>query len=244
MEFLSETHLNRFKYDLSKIYKEEIKAKIKNFKQTFKENDYIILKQTSYINKNLADLQIIKNKNFDADQTRCICDEIAIEQYVESISQSIEHTKTDGKHQHKYALYKMLDRYYNITYIIIPYKIAKELPNDETLQHAIDYNNSDKQMRNVKINVNHASEEIKKIFLGILLNTEWDIAQPTTKTFTFLYNPAHTPTITNGYLSLHLNDNSKIVLLDEANNIIDPELYVPLDLFDTCKNRTRLEDLE
>ena len=235
MEFLSETHLNRFKYNLSEIYKEEIKAKIKNFKQTFKENGYIILKQTSYINKNLADLQIIKNKNFDADQTRCICDEIAIEQYVESISQS---------NQHKYALYKMLDRYYNITYIIIPYEIAKKLPNDETLQHAIDYNNSDKQMRNVKINVNHASEEIKKIFLGILLNTEWNIDQPTTEQFTFLYNPSHTPTITNGYLSLHLNDNGKIVLLDEANNIIDPELYVPLDLFDTCKNRTRLEDLE
>lgn len=181
MEFLSETHLNRFKHDLAEIYKEEIKAKIKNFKQTFKENGYIILKQTNYINKNLADLQIIKNKNFDADQTRCICDEIAIEQYVESISQSIEHTKTDGKHQHKYALYKILDRYYNITYIIIPYEIAKELPNNETLQHAIDYNNSDKQMRNVKINVDHASEEIKKIFLGILLNTEWNIAQPTTK---------------------------------------------------------------
>lgn len=244
MEFLSETQLNRFKYDLAEIYKEEIKAKIKNFKQTFKENGYIILKQTNYINKNLADLQIIKNKNFDADQTRCICDEIAIEQYVESISQSIKHTKTDEKHQHKYTLYKMLDRYYRLTYIIIPYEIAKELPNDETLQHAIDYNNSDKQMRNVKINVDHASKEIKKIFLGILLNTEWNIDQPTTEQFTFLHNPSHTPTITNGYLSLYMNDNGHVVLRDEANNVIDPEFYVPLDLFEVCKNRTCLENLE
>ena len=138
----------------------------------------------------------------------------------------------------------MLDRYYNLTYIIIPYEIAKELPNEETLQHAIDYNNSNTQMQNVKINIGHASEEIKKIFLGILLNTEWDITQPSNKTFTVLYNPSHKPTIKNGYLSLYLNDNGNVVLLDEAKNIIDPELYVPLDLFEVCKNRTCLEDLE
>ena len=45
MELLNDTLVKQFKHNLAETFKEEINVKIKDFKKTFKENGYIILRQ-------------------------------------------------------------------------------------------------------------------------------------------------------------------------------------------------------
>ena len=110
MEFLNDTLVKQFKHNLAETFKEEINIKIKDFKKTFKENGYIILRPRNYINQALTDLKIINENNFTGDQVQLICVELAIKQFIESVNQSIKGTKKEGKHQHKYALYELRDR--------------------------------------------------------------------------------------------------------------------------------------
>ena len=49
MEFLNDTLVKQFKRNLAETYKDEINVKVKDFKATFKENGYIILRPTDYI---------------------------------------------------------------------------------------------------------------------------------------------------------------------------------------------------
>ena len=49
MEFLNDALVKQFKRNLAETFKEEINVKVKDFKKTFKENGYIILRPTDYI---------------------------------------------------------------------------------------------------------------------------------------------------------------------------------------------------
>ena len=53
--------------------------------------------------------------------------------------------------------------------------------------------------------------------------------------------PTANATIKRGYLSLHLDYYDSVELLDEDNQIIDPDYYVPLDLVHICKDRSSVE---
>lgn len=241
MEFISDAHVKHFRHTLAETYNEEIKAQIKKFKQTFKKDGYLILQPKNYIEEWLIDLKIIHENKFCEEQIRQICNELAIEQYVESIRQHIKGTKTEGKYQHKYSLHRMYDHHGELTYIVLPYELTKDLPQYIELERATnqcEYKYIDgKLIRNVKIDVDNARDEIKRIFLGILLRTNWNIEQPTNKAYSFLWNASHKPTINTGYLSLLLTDDATVSLFDEAGHTIDPEYYVPLDLFEICKGR-------
>lgn len=241
MEFISNAHVKRFKHHLIETYNEEIKAKIKKFKQTFKDDGYLILQPKNYIEEWLIDLKIIHENKFCEEQIRQICNELAIERYVESIRQHIQGTKTEGKYQHKYSLHRIYDRHGELTYIVLPYELTKDLPQYVELERATslcEYKYIDgSRVRNVKIDVENARDEIKRIFLGVLLRTNWNIEQPTNKAYSFLWNASHKPTIKTGYLSLLLTDDTTVSLFDEAGHAIDPEYYVPLDLFEKCKGR-------
>ena len=67
MEFLNDTLVKQFKHNLAETYKDEINVKVKDFKKTFKENGYIILRPTDYIKQKIADLEIIKENNLNDD---------------------------------------------------------------------------------------------------------------------------------------------------------------------------------
>ena len=239
MELLSDVRITRFKQDLAETFKEEIKAKINDLEKTFEENGYIILQPMNYINRNLTDIEIINNKNFNDDNVRNICTELAIDQFIKMVRQDI--TK-DWDDQQKYALYEINDRNKTFTVIIVAYDLAKELPRPSDLYQAIRYgktkNSEGSYKRNIKINVEDSKNEIKKIFLGILLHTKLNIKQPTANALTFAFNPSHKPTIKSGYLSLHLDYYDSVELLDEDNQIIDPDYYAPLDLVHICKDRS------
>ena len=86
----------------------------------------------------------------------------------------------------------------------------------------------------MKINVENADEEIKNIFLGILLHTDFYIQKPTPTSGIF-GNKQHKATIKTGYLSLHKLGNQTVELLDETGKTINPEHYVALDLIKICK---------
>lgn len=242
MELLSDARITRFKQDLAEIYKDEIKAKINDLEKTFEENGYIVLQPMNYINRNLTDIEIINNKNFNDDAARNIYTELAIDQFIKMVRQDI--TK-DWDDQQKYALYEINDRNKTFTVIIVAYDLAKELPRPSDLYQAIRYgkakNSDGSYKQNIKINIEDSKNEIKKIFLGILLHTKFNIKQPTAKTLTFAFNPSHKPTIKSGYLSLHLNYYDSVELLDEDNQIIDPDYYVPLDLVHICKDRSSVD---
>lgn len=242
MKFLNDTHITRFKQDLADIYKDEIKAKINDLEKTFEENGYIILQPMNYINRNLTDIEIINNKNFNDDKIRNICTELAIDQFINMVHQDII---KDWDDQQKYALYEINDCNKTFTVIIVAHDLFKELPRPSDLYQAIQYgrakNSDGSYKRNIKINVEDSKNEIKKIFLGILLQTKFNIKQPTAKALTFAFNPSHKPTIKSGYLSLHLNYYDSVELLDEDNQIIDPDYYVPLDLVHICKDRSSVE---
>jgi hypothetical protein len=245
MEFLTDTHIKHLKHDLAETYKEEIKAKVKKFKHQFKDKGYLILLPNNYIEERLTDLKIVHENKYEQEQIRNICEEIAIERYIESIRQHIKSTKIEGKYQHKYSLHRMYNRQNELMYIVLPYELAKGLPQQFELERATnlcEYKYIDgSRVRNVKINVENARDEIKRIFLGVLLHTNWNIEQPNNKTFTFLWNSSHKPTIKNGYLSLLPIDDATVSLFDEAGQTIDPEYYVPLDLFEMCKDRVILD---
>lgn len=49
MEFLNDALVKQFKHNLAETYKNEINVKVKDFKKTFKENGYIILRPPDYI---------------------------------------------------------------------------------------------------------------------------------------------------------------------------------------------------
>ena len=204
MEFLNDALVKQFKHNLAETFKEEINVKIKDFKKTFKENGYIILRPKNYIDQNLADIEMIEKKNFDDDTTRNICTELAIKEFIRKVHHD---TKED---QPKYALYEINDRNKTFTVIIVAHDLAKELPLPSELYQAIRYGrtkNSDGTCkRNIKINVEDSKNEIKKI-----------------------------------YLSLHLDYYDSVELLDEDNQIIDPDYYVPLDLVHICKDRSSVE---
>lgn len=204
MELLNDTLVKQFKHNLAETFKEEINVKIKDFKKTFKENGYIILRPRNYINQALTDLKIINENNFTDDQVQLICIELAIKQFIESVNQSIKSTKKEGKHQHKYALYEMRDRENNLYVVIIDYSIAK-----------------------------NADEEIKNIFLGILLHTDFYIQKPAPTSGIF-GNRQHKATIKTGYLGLRKLGNQTVELLDESGKTINPEHYVALDLIKVC----------
>lgn len=239
MELLSDVRITRFKQDLAETYKDEIKAKINDLEKTFEENDYIVLQPMNYINRNLTDIEIINNKNFNDDAARNIYTELAIDQFIKMVRQDI--TK-DWDDQQKYALYEINDRNKTFTVIIVAYDLAKELPRPSDLYQAIQYgrhkNSDGSYKRNIKINVEDSENELKKIFLGILLHTKFNIKQPTANALRFDCNPSHKPTIKSGYLSLYLDYYDSVKLLDEENNIIDPDYYVPLDLTHICKDRS------
>lgn len=239
MEFLNDAHIKQLKSDLFETYKKEINAKIKDLEQTFKNDNYIILQPKNYINQNLADIEMIEKKNFDDDTTRNICTELAIKEFIRKVHHD---TKKD---QPKYALYEINDRNKTFTVIIVAHNLAKELPLPSELYQAIRYgrtkNSDGTYKRNIKINVEDSKNEIKKIFLGILLHTRLNIKQPTANALTFAFNPSHKPTIKSDYLSLHLNYYNSVELLDEDNQIIDPDYYVPLDLVHICKDRSSVE---
>ena len=248
MEFLNDAHIKQLKSDLFETYKKEINAKIKDLEQTFKNDNYIILQPKNYINQNLADIEMIEKKNFDDDTTRNICTELAIKEFIKKVHQDRKrftdkqrngYTKEDKP---KYALYEINDRNKAFTVIIVAHDLAKKLPSSSELYQAIRYSrakNSDgSYKRNIKINVEDSENEIKKIFLGILLHTRLNIKQPTANALTFAFNPSHKPTIKSGYLSLHLDYYDSVELLDEDNQIIDPDYYVPLDLVHICKDRS------
>lgn len=237
MELLNDTLVKQFKHNLAETFKEEINVKIKDFKKTFKENGYIILRPRNYINQALTDLKIINENNFTDDQVQLICVELAIKQFIESVNQSIKGTKKEGKHQHKYALYEMRDRENNLYVVIIDYSIAKELPSQHDLNRAISLSgrkNYEEPAQNVKINVENADEEIKNIFLGILLHTDFYIQKPAPTSGIF-GNRQHKATIKTNYLSLRKLDNQTVELLDETGKTINPEHYVALDLIKICK---------
>lgn len=241
MEFLSDVRITRFKQDLAETYKDEIKAKINDLEKTFEENDYIVLQPMNYINRNLTDIEIINNKNFNNDAARNIYTELAIDQFIKMVRQDI--TK-DWDDQQKYALYEINDCNKTFTVIIVAYDLAKELPRPSDLYQAIQYgrrkNSDGSYKRNIKINVEDSENELKKIFLGILLHTKFNIKQPTANALRFDCNPSHKPTIKSGYLSLYLDYYDSVKLLDEENNIIDPDYYVPLDLAHICKDRSSI----
>lgn len=245
MEFISDAHVKHFRHTLAETYKEEIKAKVKKFKQEFKDTGHLILQPKNYIDEWLTDLKIINENMFSDEQIQNICTELAIERYIESIRDHIKNTKTGGKYQHKYSLHQMYDRHGELTFIILPYELTKDLPRQSELERATslcEYKYIDgKLIRNVKIDVENARDEIKRIFLGILLHTNWNIEQPTNKAYTLLWNASHKPTINIGYLSLLLTDDMTVSLFDEAGHTIDPEYYVPLDLFEKCKGRFILD---
>ena len=236
MELLNDTLVKQFKHNLAETFKEEINVKIKEFKKTFKENGYIILRPRNYINQALTDLKIINENNFTDDQVQLICVELAIKQFIESVNQSIKNTKKEGKYQHKYALYEMRDRENNLYVVIIDYSIAKELPSQHDLNRAInlsDRKDYEEPAQNVKINVENADEEIKNIFLGILLHTGFHIQKPAPTSGIF-GNRQHKATIKTGYLSLRKLSNQTVELLDETGKTINPEHYVALDLIKVC----------
>lgn len=239
MEFLNDAHINQLKQDLFDAYKDEIKAKINDLEKTFEENGYIILQPMNYINRNLTDIEIINNKNFNDDATRNIYTELAIDQFIKMVRQD---TKEDKP---KYALYEINDCNKTFTVIIVEHDLAKELPSPSELNQAIRYgrlkHSNGTYKRNIKINVEDSKNEIKKIFLGILLHTRLNIKQPTANALTFAFNPSHKPTIKSGYLSLHLDYYDSVELLDEDDQIIDPDYYVPLDLVHICKDRSSIE---
>lgn len=147
--------------------------------------------------------------------------------------------------QPKYALYEINDCNKTFTVIIVAHDLAKELPQPSELYQTIRYgrakNSDGSYKRNIKINVEESKNEIKKIFLGVLLHTRLNIKQPTANALTFAFNPSHKPTIKSGYLSLHLDYYDSVELLDEDNQIIDPDYYVPLDLVHICKDRSSVE---
>lgn len=236
MELLLDSHIKQLKLDLFETYKKEINAKINDLEKTFEENNYIILQPKNYINRNLTDIEMIEKKNFDDNGIRNICTELAIEEFIKKVHQDTK------ENQRKYALYEINDRNKTFTVIIVAHDLAKELPSSSELYQAIRYSrakNSDgSYKRNIKINVEDSKNEIKKIFLGILLHTRLNIKQPTANALTFAFNPSHKPTIKNGYLSLYMDYYDSVELLDEDNQIIDPDYYVPLDLVHICKDRS------
>ena len=187
MEFLNDAHIKQLKSDLFETYKKEINAKINDLEKTFEENDYIILQPKNYIDQNLADIEMIEKKNFDDDTTRNICTELAIKEFIRKVHHD---TKED---QPKYALYKINDRNKTFTVIIVAHDLAKELPLPSELYQAIRYgrtkNSDGTYKRNIKINVEDSKNEIKKIFLGILLHTKLNIKQPTANALTFAFDP-------------------------------------------------------
>lgn len=131
----------------------------------------------------------------------------------------------------------MRDRENNLYVVIIDYSIAKELPSQHDLNRAIslsDRKNYEEPAQNVKINVENADEEIKNIFLGILLHTGFHIQKPAPTSGIF-GNRQHKATIKTSYLSLRKLDNQTVELLDETGKTINPEHYVALDLIKICK---------
>lgn len=130
----------------------------------------------------------------------------------------------------------MRDRENNLYVVIIDYSIAKELPSQHDLNRAIslsDRKNYEEHAQNVKINVENADEEIKNIFLGILLHTDFYIQKPAPTSGIF-GNRQHKATIKTGYLSLRKLSNQTVELLDETGKTINPEHYVALDLIKVC----------
>lgn len=241
MELLSDVRITRFKQDLAETYKDKIKAEINDLEKTFEENGYIVLQPMNHINRNLTDIEIINNKNFNNDAAKNIYTELAIDQFIKMVRQDI--TK-DWDDQQKYALYEINDCNKTFTVIIVAYDLVKELPTGSELIQAIQYgrrkNSDGSYKRNIKINVEDSENELKKIFLGILLHTKFNIKQPTANALRFDYNPSHKPTIKSGYLSLYMDYYDSVELLDEKNNIIDPDYYVPLDLVHICKDRSSI----
>ena len=250
MELLLDLNIKQLKQDLFEIYKDEIKVKINDLEKTFEENGYIILQPMNYINRNLTDLEIIDKKNFNNDEARNICTELAIEQFINKLKQDytqfIDKTRKGytKSNQRKYTWYEFNDRDSKHTIVVIQCELTKELPTGSELYQAIRYSrrkNSDgSYKRNIKINVEDSENELKKIFLGILLHTKFNIKQPTANTLRFDCNPCHKPKIKSGYLSLYMDYYDSVKLLDEDNQIIDPDYYVPLDLTHICKDRSSI----
>ena len=240
MEFLNNALVKQFKHNLAETYKDEINVKVKDFKKTFKENGYIILRPTDYIKQKIADLEIIKENNLNDDQIQNICTEIAIDRYIGAIRQSVKDTKIENDHQHKYrrkyALYEMYDRNNDFLVIILPYDVIKELPSPYNIYMATS-NSPQKSTKNIKIDVENANEEIKKIFLTISLHTNLYIQTPEPPLSIFS-NKRHEPVIKTGYLSLHPLGKQTVELLDEKGEIINPAHYIPLDLLKVCQGRT------
>lgn len=240
MEFLNDALVKQFKRNLAETFKKEINAKVKEFKKTFKENDYIILRPTDYIKQKLADLEIIEENNFTDDQIQNISTEIAIDRYINAIRQSVKDTKIENDHQHKYrrkyVLYEMYDRNNDFVVIVMPYDVIKELPSPYNIYMATS-NSPQKSTKNVKIDVKNANEEIKKIFLTISLHTDLYIQTPVPPLSIF-GNKQPEPVIKTGYLSLHPLGKQTVELLDEKSEIIDPGRYIPLDLLKVCQGRT------
>lgn len=126
MEFLSDVRITRFKQDLAETYKD----KINDLEKTFEENGYIALQPMNYINRNLTDIEIINNKNFNDDTARNIYTELAIDQFIKMVRQDI--TK-DWDDQQKYTLYEINDCNKTFTVIIVAYDLVKELPTGSEL---------------------------------------------------------------------------------------------------------------
>lgn len=113
----------------------------------------------------------------------------------------------------------------------------KQLFNQESPIDPISLSNRknyEEPAQNVKINVENADEEIKNIFLGILLHTDFYIQKPAPTSGIF-GNRQHKATIKTGYLGLRKLGNQTVELLDETGKTINPEHYVALDLINVCK---------
>ena len=163
MELLLDSNIKQLKQDLFEIYKDEINVKINNLEKTFEENGYIILQPMNYINRNLTDIEIINEKNFDDDEIRNICTELAIEQFLNKLRADYKRFIDKQRHgytksnQRKYAWYEFNDRNDKHTVVVIQYELAKELPTGSELIQAIQYgrrkNSDGSYKRNIKIRI-------------------------------------------------------------------------------------------
>lgn len=127
--------------------------------------------------------------------------------------------------QSEYSFYK-----FNKSYIVLTHDLYRKIPNRKDILDLLDRAKTIAGP-NIKIDTNDTKNELMYLFIGLLLNTDYQIDTTTIYTYSLTK-----PTITDGYLTLAINDK-QIIVLDEDNNAINPYDYLPQKFIEKFKYR-------
>ena len=117
----------------------------------------------------------------------------------------------------KYGIYSLKTYDNHECYVILSPTWNNQLPSSEDVSDLTKFTENNKK-RNVQIDLDNKDDELQILFLALALRSNFGL-----KPVSYI----HKPTINTGYLTVYVDNNNQIIVLDDDGYEIDPYPYLP-----------------